>query len=232
VFVLRQLRLQRRDAALLDLRTVASRTFTFAISMMAISMLVLFGVIILLPIYMQNVLGLDVLTTGMILLPGGLTMGLLAPTVGRIYDRIGPTALLTTGTVIVSAVLWFMTQFTRTTPVGWVLAAHITLSLGLALLFTPLFSAGLGSLKPELYSHGSAIVGTVQQLAGAAGTALFITVMSAQAATLAIGGESEVSSLASGIRLAFLVGAIISVLAIPAAFLVRTPQQKPAPALT
>jgi MFS transporter, DHA2 family, lincomycin resistance protein len=232
LFVLRQLRLQRRDAALLDLRTFTSRTFTFSISMLAISMVVLFGVIILLPIYMQNVLGLDVLSTGMLLLPGGLTMGLLAPTVGRIYDRIGPTALLTTGSIIVSAVLWFMTLFTQTTPFWWVLAAHITLSLGLALLFTPLFTAGLGSLKPELYSHGSAIVGTVQQLAGAAGTALFVTVMSAQAATLAIGGAAEVSSLASGIRLAFLVGAIISLLAIPAAFLVRPPKPVPAPALS
>ena len=64
----------------------------------------------------------------------------------------------------------------------------------------------------------------MQQLAGAAGTALFVTVMSAQAATLAIGGASDVSALASGIRLAFLVGAIISLLAIPAAFLVRTPK--------
>jgi MFS transporter, DHA2 family, lincomycin resistance protein len=227
VFILRQLRLQRRDDALLDLRTFTSSTFTFSISMLAISMVVLFGVIILLPIYMQNVMGLDVLTTGMLLLPGGLTMGLLAPTVGRIYDRIGPTALLTTGSVIVSSVLWFMTLFSQATPVGWVLGAHITLSLGLALLFTPLFTAGLGSLKPALYSHGSAIVGTVQQLAGAAGTALFVTVMSAQAAILAVGGASAVASLASGVRLAFLVGAIISLLAIPVAFLVRTPKPSP-----
>ena len=65
--------------------------------MLAISMVALFGVIILLPIYMQNVMGLDVLTTGLLLLPGGLVMGLLAPTVGRIYDRIGPTALLVPG---------------------------------------------------------------------------------------------------------------------------------------
>jgi MFS transporter, DHA2 family, lincomycin resistance protein len=222
LFVLRQLRLQRRDDALLDLRTFTSPTFTFSIAMLAISMLVLFGVIILLPIYMQNVMGLDVLTTGMLLLPGGLAMGLLAPTVGRIYDRIGPTALLMTGSVVVSAVLWSMTQFAQSTPVWWVLVAHISLSLGLALLFTPLFTAGLGSLKPELYSHGSAIVGTVQQLSGAAGTALFVTVMSAQAATL--GGASDVGALASGIRLAFLVGAIISLLAIPAAFLVRKPR--------
>ncbi|HEV7955537.1 MAG TPA: DHA2 family efflux MFS transporter permease subunit, partial [Marisediminicola sp.] len=78
-FILRQLRLQRKDAALLDLRTFASRTFTFTIGMLAISMMALFGTIILLPIYMQTVLGLDALETGLLLLPGGLAMGLLAP---------------------------------------------------------------------------------------------------------------------------------------------------------
>ena len=225
IFVWRQLRLQRRDAALLDLRTFTSRTFTFSISMLTLSMMVLFGVIILLPFYMQNVMGLDVLSTGLLLLPGGLTMGLLAPTVGRIYDRIGPTALLTTGSILVSIVLWFLTTLTENTSFWWVLAAHMTLSVGLALLFTPLFSAGLGSLRPQLYSHGSAIVGTVQQLAGASGTALFITVMEAQTATLIAGGASKLAATASGIRLAFLVGAIISLAAIPVAFLVRSPKE-------
>jgi DHA2 family lincomycin resistance protein-like MFS transporter len=103
----------------------------------------------------------------------------------------------------------------------WVLAAHFTLSIGLALLFTPLFTAGLAALKPELYSHGSAIVGTVQQLAGAAGTALFVTVMTSQAANLAVHGASDVAATAAGIRAAFLCGAIISVFAIVAAFFIR-----------
>ena len=61
--------------------------------MLAISMMALFGTIILLPLYMQNVLGLDALQTGLLLLPGGLLMGLLGPFVGRLYDRFGPTVL-------------------------------------------------------------------------------------------------------------------------------------------
>jgi DHA2 family lincomycin resistance protein-like MFS transporter len=221
LFVVRQLWLQRTDRALLDLRTFTSRTFTFSITMLTISMMALFGTIILLPIYMQNVLGLDTLATGLLLLPGGLAMGLLAPSVGRIYDRIGPTALLVTGSVIVSAVFWTMTMMNEHTSFWWVLAAHFTLSIGLALLFTPLFTAGLAALKPELYSHGSAIVGTVQQLAGAAGTALFVTVMTSQAANLVTHGASDVQATAAGIRAAFLCGAIISVFAIVAAFFIR-----------
>ncbi|MFM9918640.1 MDR family MFS transporter [Lacisediminihabitans sp. H27-G8] len=220
-FILRQVRLQRRDRALLDLRTFKTRDFTFSIVMFAISMMAMFGAIVLLPFYLVGVLHVPVITVGLLLLPGGLIMGLLAPIVGRIYDRVGPTVLLIVGSSIVSADLWAMRMLDENSSFLWVLAAHVALSIGLALLFTPLFTASLGSLKPELYSHGSAIVGTVQQLAGAAGTALFVTVMSAQAATLMASGASPESATAAGIHVAFTYGAIISLFAIPAAFFVR-----------
>jgi DHA2 family lincomycin resistance protein-like MFS transporter len=89
VFVWRQLVLQRKDGALLDLRVFHSRMFTISLIVFALLMLTLFGTIILLPIYLQNVLGLSTLQTGLLLLPGALLMGRLGPTVGRAYDRIG-----------------------------------------------------------------------------------------------------------------------------------------------
>jgi DHA2 family lincomycin resistance protein-like MFS transporter len=225
LFVLRQLHLQRNNRALLDLRVFTSRIFTLSISisMLSISMLALFGTIILLPLYMQDVLGMTALATGLLLLPGGLTMGLLAPFVGRIYDRRGPTLLLVPGSIMVSAAFWTMTMMGETTEPWMLMITHIGMSAGLSLLFTPLFTSGLGSLKPNLYSHGSAVVGTVQQLAGAAGTALFIAVMTSQSTALMAQGVNEVSATASGIRGAFLCGAIISLFAIPAAFLVQRP---------
>lgn len=223
IFVLRQVALQRNDRALLDLRTFRSRTFTVAIILMGISMMALFGTIIVLPFFMQNVLQLDALTTGLLLLPGGIVMGVLAPFVGRLYDRFGPTVLLVPGSIIVSAVLWGLTMVNENTSMWWVLTAHVTLSIGLALMFTPLFTAGLGALRPRLYSHGSAIVGTVQQLAGASGTALFIAVMAGVSAQQLTTGVSQVTATASGIQAAFLCGAIISVFGVVAAFFVRRP---------
>jgi DHA2 family lincomycin resistance protein-like MFS transporter len=89
VFVARQLVLQRTDRALLDLRTFRSRTFTTASVIMMLMMATLLGSLTLLPIYMQQVLHLSPLATGLLLLPGGLTMGLLGPVVGRLYDRLG-----------------------------------------------------------------------------------------------------------------------------------------------
>jgi len=226
-FIWRQLRLQRTDSALLDLRTFLSRDFSFSIGTVAVSMIALFGTIILLPIYMQDVLGLEPITTGLVLLPGGLLMGLLAPFVGRIFDKRGPRVLLVPGSIIVSAALWGMTMLDATSPVWSVVVAHVVLSLGLALLFTPLFTAGLASLTPKLYSHGSAIVGTVQQVAGAAGTALFVAIMTVGVTAGIAAGSPIEEATAAGIRSAFIVGAVISLLAIPAVFFIRRPVEDP-----
>ena len=222
-FVWRQLVLQRGERALLDLRVFRSRNFTVAISLMTVMMAAMFGTIILLPIYMQNVLQLTPVATGMLMLPGGLLMGLIAPVVGRIYDTSGPRPLVIPGSIIVSAVLWSMTLLTEHTPVAMILLAHVALNLGLALMFTPLFTTALGSLGPKLYSHGSATVGAIQQVAGAAGTSLFITIMSARSLEHMATGTVSLAAEAGGIRAAFLVGAIVSLAAIAGAFLVKRP---------
>ncbi len=229
-FIARQIALQRRDRALLDLRTFRSRTFTVSILVLSISMMALFGTIILLPIYLQEVLGLEPAQAGLMLLPGGLAMGLLGPVVGRIFDRRGPRVLVVPGAVIVAAVFWMLTMASENTPIPLVLALHVLLSVGLAGMFTPLFTSALGSVAPKLYSHASAVVGTVQQLAGAAGIALFVSVMTLQAAAAATAGVAEVPALAGGIRLAFLCGAVIFLFAVVAALFVRKPVTPGAPA--
>jgi len=222
-FIARQLLLQRSDRALLDLRTFLSRNFAFSVVLMAVLMAALFGTIILIPIYLQNVLGLEAVYAGLLLLPGGLIMGLFGPLVGRLYDRVGPTPLLVPGSIVVSAAMWMLTTVGTDTSPWLVLAAHMALSIGLAFMFTPLFTSALGSVEPRLYSHGSAIVGTVQQVAGAAGTALFVTVAAVQAAAQESTGTSLAEAEAAGIRSAFLVGAIISLVAVVGSFLVRKP---------
>ena len=230
VFVWRQLALQRTDSALLDLRVFRSRMFTISLVVFALLMLTLFGTIILLPIYLQNVLSLSTLETGLLLLPGALLMGRLGPTVGRAYDRMGPAKLVIPGVVIVTAVLWAMTLLGTQSKWEYILAGHLVMCVGFALLFTPLFTVCLSSVPPQLYSHGSAVLGSFQQVAGAAGVALFIAVMSARTANLAAGGTTGLEALAGGIRAAFLVGAVGALFAVASTFFVRKPAAVPAPA--
>jgi DHA2 family lincomycin resistance protein-like MFS transporter len=229
-FVWRQLMLQRRDSALLDLRVFRSRMFTISLTVFALLMLTLFGTIILLPMYLQQVLGLSPMQTGLLLLPGGLLMGRLGPPVGRAYDRVGPARLVIPGVIIVTAVLWAMTLLGTQSRWEYILAGHVVMSVGFALLFTPLFTVCLSSVPPQLYSHGSAILGSFNQVGGAAGVALFIAIMSAETAKLAAGGTTALEALAGGIRAAFLVGAIGALLPVASTFFVRKPEGHGAPA--
>ncbi|MCF7548446.1 MDR family MFS transporter [Pseudonocardia sp. WMMC193] len=220
-FVLRQIALRETPRVLLDLRAFRSPAFSLAVAMVVVSFTALFGTLILLPIYLQSVLGLSTLDAGLALLPGGALMGVLAPIVGGLFDRFGPRPLVLPGAIVASAALWWMTTLDATSPVGLVIAMHLTLTAGLGFLLTPLMTSALGSLPVHLYSHGSAIVTTLQQVAGAAGTALFVTLMSVGTAGAASTGADGVSALATGVHTAFLVGAAISVVAILLAMFVR-----------
>ena len=189
LFVGRQLSLQRQERPLLDLRTFSSRSFTIAVVLMVVMMGAMFGVVVLLPIFLQKVLELSTLSVGLMMLPGGLAMGLLAPLVGRLFDRVGPRPLLVPGLAAVVVGIGIMS---RVPDQPWlIVVGHVIMSLGLAFVFTPLMTTAMGSLPRARYGHGSAIVGTVQQVAGAAGAALLVSIMSRIAAgTVESGGST------------------------------------------
>ena len=223
LFVWRQIALQRVDDALLDLRIFRSRNFSLSVAHFAVMSLAFFGTITALPLYLQGTLGLSATESGLVVLPGAIAMGLLGPVIGRIYDRRGTTILLVPGTIIVLAILWSFTMLTESTPVWLLVVTQTILSVGLAMSFTPLFTASLGSLPPKYYSYGSATVSTVQQVAGAAGIALLITVMSSVAATAAGSGATAAAAGAAGARAAFMLAAVIATPLLISAFLIRKP---------
>ncbi len=219
-FILRQVVLQRTDAALLDLRTFESLAFSMSIVTVSIATLIMFGTLILLPIYTQGVLGLSPTQTGLLLLPGGVLSGVLAPLVGHLYDRRGPTALLVSGAVVLSLALFSLAGLDAHSPPWRVLVGHSLASVGLAFVFTPLLTAGLAALRPGLYPHGSAIMATVQQVAAAMGIAIYVSILSLTQLRL---GSVGAEATASGVHAAFLLGALGSILVIPSAALIRRP---------
>ena len=223
LFVWRQLVLQRVDDALLDLRVFRSTNFTFSVIIMSILALSMFGTLTLLPQYLQNVVGLESFSAGLILLPGSVLMGLLGPIMGRVYDARGTRPLLIPGTILVSAALFFYSTVSEHTE-WWVLViVQAVMSVGLAMSFTPLFSASLGSLQRSLYSHGSAVLNTMQQVAGAAGVAVLLVTYSAILHSGEEQGLSTALAGAPGARMAFLIAAIISLAAVALSPFVRKP---------
>ncbi|POX37290.1 MFS transporter, partial [Streptomyces sp. Ru73] len=215
VFVARQLRLQRSDRALLDLRPFRTRAFSVALVLSALLFMCLLGVgSIMLPLYLQTVLGTNTFVSGLAVLPGGLLLGLLGRPVGRLFDRFGARPLVIPGALALAVSLWLFTLLGAHSPLAAVIAIHILLMAGLGLMMTPLMTESLGALPGHLYSHGSAILSTLQQVAGAFGTAVFVTVASL--------GTSDPSGApdAGGLRTAFMVAGVIGVLAFAASLFV------------
>lgn len=194
---------------------------------MGILSLAMFGTFTALPLYMQDVAQLTATEAGLVVLPGAIMMGLLGPVIGRVYDARGARILLIPGTILVAGVMIFYSMLTEFTPVWALVVAQITMSIGMAMSFTPLFSASLGSLQPRLYSHGSAVLNTLQQVAGAAGVAVLITTMASVSASRQAAGVAELAAGAAGARAAFLFSAIVAVIAVAAAFFVRKPEEQP-----
>ena len=209
-FVVRQLRLQRDGEPLLDLRTLRHRTYTVALVAMAVAFMGMLGAMVLLPLYLQDARQLSVLTTGLMLMPGGLAMGLLGPRVGRVFDQYGARPLLVPGAIGIVVTLVVFTRIGLHTPLWLIVATHVVLMVCMAGVFTPVFTLGLGAVPPRLYSHASSLLGALQQVAGAMGTALVITVMSSRATSLVEQGEDPLSAMVGGMHWSFALGAALS----------------------
>ena len=216
VFTWRQLRLQRQDRALLDLRPFTHRSFVVSLVLTSVLFMCLIGAgAILLPLYLQTVLHVNTFVTGLAVLPGGLVLGLLGRPVGALYDKIGARPLVIPGAFAMAVSLWLLAALGPDSPLVEVIGIHVLLMAALGLMMTPLFTDGLGDLPEHLYSHGSAIMATLQQVMGALGTTLFVAV-----ATLAtVGGAAGPD--ANGLRAAFMVAGALGVIGAVGSLFVR-----------
>lgn len=213
-FVWRQIRLQREDRPLLNLRPLGYWQFTVSIVLSVLVFMALLGAgAILLPMYLQNVLGESTFVSGLALLPGGLVLAALSRPVGRLYDRVGARPLLIPGAAVMAVSLWLFAFLGADSSLAAVIGVDVLLMAGLGVMMTPLMTEALGVLPNSLYSHGSAILTTLQQVAGALGSAVFVSV-----ATL---GSAGAVLDADGLRLAFSVAGVIGILGVVASLFLK-----------
>lgn len=210
-FIWRQLSLQRVDRPLLDLRTLSHRTFTVGMLLMVVAFMGFMGSMILLPLYLQDLRGLSSLQTGLLMMPGGLAMGLSGPRIGHLFDRFGSRPLVVPGSLAVVGALATLSLAGAHTPIAVILIAHVAFMSGLAAVFTPVFTLSLNAVPEHLYSHASSLMGSTQQVAGAIGTAIAVTVLSSHTTALVRGGTTPTAAAFGGMQWAFAAGAILSV---------------------
>ncbi|WP_233425613.1 DHA2 family efflux MFS transporter permease subunit [Jiangella alkaliphila] len=217
-FFARQVRLQDSRNPLLDLRVLGYASYRWSIGVLLLAMMVNFGVVLLTPLFLQNVRGLDPMTTGLVMLGGGVLSGVVGRVSGRLCDRYGPRWLMTPGAAILTLATFTFGLSISQGPV-WLLAVQYALivGLGMGLIATPALTNGTNPLEPQLYPHGIAFVSTFQQVAGAAGNAFLVTVMTVYAGSAAGAHQGD----AAGIRASMWVAAGIALIALVLSLFVR-----------
>ncbi|HAR3028543.1 TPA: DHA2 family efflux MFS transporter permease subunit [Staphylococcus aureus] len=177
LFVIRELRMK---APMLNLEVLKFPTFTLTTVINMVVMLSLYGGMILLPIYLQNLRGFSALDSGLLLLPGSLIMGLLGPFAGKLLDTIGLKPLAIFGIAVMTYATWELTKLNMDTPYMTIMGIYVLRSFGMAFIMMPMVTATINALPGRLASHGNAFLNTMRQLAGSIGTAILVTVMTTQ----------------------------------------------------
>lgn len=224
LFVIRQLRLKE---PLLDLRAFKYNMFTLTTIMLIIVMMTLFSTITLLPFLFQGALGLSVFASGLLLLPGGLLNGLISPITGKLFDRFGPRALIIPGTVFLAIVMWFFTRVSVDTSNVEFVILHVCLMIAISMIMMPTQTNGLNQLPRQYYPHGTAILNTMSQVAGAIGVSFFISIMTSgsrtylEASADPTNPAQQVEAIVAGVSKAFTIGFGFAVLTVIAALFTK-----------
>jgi EmrB/QacA subfamily drug resistance transporter len=217
---------------LLELRVFRSSDFTRGILLAWVAVIALFGAILLIPLYLQNVMGYTPLKTGLILLPQALASAIGMPLGGRLFDKIGARPLAMTGLSLIAAALFVLSQISQDTGLGTIIGALVMMGLGMGLTMMPLNTHVLNSAPRQWVTRVTPLVTAAQQVVvsfAVAGLTGYLTSRIADhAAKLGAQGLSPAAG-AAGFGDTFFLAACIAVAGVLLALFLRKPKPRPAP---
>ena len=217
-FVLRQLHMKN---PMLDMHPFKYPMFTLGTILIIIMHMVNFATMLILPMFLEGALGLTAFAAGLIMLPGGLINGIVSPISGHLYDRFGAKVLILPG-FILSTVVFCIFSFTISLKITipLIIALHCLSLLAVGMINTPIQTNSLNQLSLEYAPHGTAIMNTLQQIAGAFGTSLFVAIMASSQKNYLISitnpndSKAQALSLVFGVHNAFVIQVFILIVAV------------------
>src|SRR3984893_3308359 len=161
----------------IDLHLFKNRTFASANLLMFMLGFALLGSTVLLPLYMQTLLGYTAEQSGLALSPGGFAIMLLMPVVGFMLSRFDARKLMMFGLLMLSFSLFHMTNFTLGVDFRTVVFARIIQAAGLAFLFVPINTAAYAFLPKEKNNAASGLMNLARNIGGSVGISIVTTML-------------------------------------------------------
>jgi DHA2 family multidrug resistance protein len=162
---------------IIDLHLFRDRTFGISNLLMFMLGFALLGSTLLLPLFMQTLLGYTAERAGLALMPGGFTIMLLLPLVGFLLSRYSPRWLLVFGLVMLSASLFHMTRFDLQIDFHTATIARVLQAAGMAFLFVPINTAAYAYLPREKNNAASGLMNLARNMGGSVGISLVTTLL-------------------------------------------------------
>lgn len=229
-FVLRQMKL---DEPLLEFRIYKYPMFALSSAISVVIAMAMFSAMLLMPIYVQTIRGISPLDSGLLMLPGAIVMGIMSPVTGILFDKFGARVLAVIGLSITILTTFMFSNLTLDTSYGYIMFVYTLRMFGMSMVMMPVMTNGLNQLPPAMNPHGTAMNNTLQQVSGAVGSALLVTLMqnrteseAEQLAESAAGDPAAMANIANeamlhGINFSFTISVFIAAVALVLAFFMK-----------
>jgi EmrB/QacA subfamily drug resistance transporter len=205
-FAHRQLHL---DTPFLDLRILQNRQYRISVISSMLLYFTMMGSSVLMPLYVQTVMGYSAVVSGLVTLPGSLATALVSPFAGRMYDKMGIRKIFIPGSVCLVISNLGMSFINMDTPLAVAAAWNVIRNVSIGALMMPLLTWGTGSVKEEKVADASSLLTSFRTISGSIGSAVFVGIMTFVGST---------STLMHGLNMAFagmaLSALVLAVLAI------------------
>jgi DHA2 family multidrug resistance protein len=175
LFIWRELRAQRPAVDLRLLKNVAFSSATFLGGILGMG---LFGSLFILPLFLQRLLGYSAMESGLALAPRSITMAVVMPLSGILYNKVGPRVLVASGLAVSAFSFYQLTHLSMDTSPGSILIPQIWQGIGFGLIFVALSTAALMNLPRAKVTAGAGLYNVVRTVFGSVGIAIAATQIS------------------------------------------------------
>jgi DHA2 family multidrug resistance protein len=169
----------RTEHPVVNFHILKDRTFSMGMILIFMTGFVLYGSIVLLPIYLQSLMGYTAMLSGLIISPGGLASLVLMPVVGTMVSkRVDPRWMIAVGLIITAASVFQMSQFNLDSGFSTFVWPRIVQGIGLAFLFIPVNTAAFAAMSKEKLNEATGLFNLMRNLGGSFGIAIVATLLS------------------------------------------------------
>jgi MFS family permease len=173
-FAHRQLHL---ETPFLDLRILQNRQYRISVISSMLLYFTMMGSSVLMPLYVQTVMGYSAVVSGLVTLPGSLATALVSPFAGRLYDKVGIRKIFIPGSVCLVISNLGMAFINMDTPLAVAAAWNVIRNVSIGALMMPLLTWGTGSVREEKVADASSLLTSFRTISGSIGSAVFVGIM-------------------------------------------------------